>query len=50
VMATATKGIRVTATKSLLTRIEGTKTVNGNELLEPFNTLVTVKKMKVTNG
>nr|DAI78680.1 MAG TPA: Protein of unknown function (DUF2612) [Caudoviricetes sp.] len=50
VMATATKGIRVTATKSLLTRIEGTKTVNGNELMEPFNTLVTVKKMKVTNG
>jgi hypothetical protein len=29
VMATATKGIRVTATKSILTRIEGTKTVNG---------------------
>ncbi|MDH0487412.1 hypothetical protein N7692_07150 [Klebsiella michiganensis] len=50
VMATASKGIRVTATKSLLTKVEGTKTVNGNELLEPFNTLVTVKKMKVTNG
>ncbi|MGG6255861.1 hypothetical protein ACQ4OG_10990, partial [Escherichia coli] len=50
VMATATKGIRVTATKSLLVRVEGTKTVNGNELMEPFNTLVTVKKMKVTNG
>ena len=50
VMATANKGIRATSTKSILTRIEGTKTVNGNELLEPFNTLVTVKKMKVKNG
>lgn len=48
--ATATKGIRVTATKSLLTRIEGTKTQNGTELVEPFNTLVTVKKVKVING
>ncbi|HBW0857796.1 hypothetical protein QLG20_13505 [Klebsiella variicola] len=50
VMATASKGIRVTAAKSIFTRIEATKTVNGNELLEPFNTLVTVKKMKVKNG
>ncbi|MFK9419027.1 hypothetical protein ACJEK0_23335 [Escherichia coli] len=50
VMATATKGIRVTSTKSIFARVEGTRTVNGNELLEPFNTLVTVKKMKVTNG
>lgn len=50
VLATATKGIRVNATQSLLTRIEGTKTQNGTELVEPFNTLVTVKKMKVLNG
>ncbi|MCA2401776.1 hypothetical protein CKK19_06345 [Enterobacter sp. CCUG 70166] len=50
VRATNTKGIRVTATKSLLTRIEGTKTQNGTELVEPFNTLVTVKKVKVLNG
>ncbi|HCB1742876.1 TPA: hypothetical protein MYQ04_004235 [Citrobacter braakii] len=50
VRATATKGIRVMATKSLLTRIEGTKTQNGTELVEPFNTLVTVKKIKVING
>ncbi|MDU2721134.1 MAG: hypothetical protein E7C35_05735 [Enterobacter hormaechei] len=50
VLATATKGIRVNATQSLLTRIEGTKTQNGTELVEPFNTLVTVKKVKVLNG
>lgn len=48
--ATAKKGIRVTTGKSLLTRIEGVKTQNGTELVEPFNTLVTVKKMKVING
>ncbi|MFO4211103.1 hypothetical protein AAHC44_05705 [Klebsiella pneumoniae] len=50
VMATETKGIRVTASKSILTRIAATQTINENELVEPFNTLVTVKKMKVTNG
>lgn len=50
IRATATKGIRVTATQSLLTRIEGVKTQNGTELVEPFNTLVTVKKVKVING
>ncbi|EKW0741612.1 hypothetical protein N0P44_001600 [Citrobacter freundii] len=50
VLATATKGVRVNATQSLLTRIEGTKTQNGTELVEPFNTLVTVKKVKVLNG
>jgi len=50
VRATGTKGIRVTGTQSLLARIEGTKTQNGTELVEPFNTLVTVKKMKVING
>lgn len=49
-MATETKGIRGTASKSILTRIAATQTINENELVEPFNTLVTVKKMKVTNG
>lgn len=50
VMGTASKGIRVTATKSLLTRVTGTKTESGADLVEPFNTLVTVKKVKVLNG
>lgn len=50
VMATAAKGIRVTGNQSLLTRITGTKTQQGIEMVEPFNTLVTVKQMKVING
>jgi hypothetical protein len=50
IRATESQGVRVRAIKSLLTRIDGTATVNGGELITPFSTLVTVKKMKVKNG
>lgn len=48
--ATSIAGIRVTANKSLLTRIVGTNTQEGAGMVEPFNTLVTVKEIKVKNG
>ncbi|MBJ8399445.1 MULTISPECIES: hypothetical protein [Citrobacter] len=50
IRATASQGVRVKVLKSLLTRIDGTATVNDGELITPFNTLVTVKQMKVKNG
>nr|WP_272841049.1 hypothetical protein [Citrobacter freundii] len=50
IRATESQGVRVRAIKSLLTRIDGTATVNGGELITPFSTLVTVKQMKVKNG
>ncbi|NCB85960.1 MAG: hypothetical protein EOM43_00430 [Gammaproteobacteria bacterium] len=50
VMATATKGILAAPGKSLLTRIDSTQTQGGAGLVEPFNTLVTVKQIKVKNG
>lgn len=50
VMATATKGILIAPGKSLLTRLTGTQTQEGAGMVEPFNTLVTVKKIKVKNG
>lgn len=50
IRATESQGVRVRALKSLLTRIDGTATVNGGELITPFSTLVTVKQMKVKNG
>ncbi|MDM3027479.1 hypothetical protein OGX80_21960 [Citrobacter sp. CK194] len=50
IRATESQGIRVRALKSLLTRIDGTATVNDGALITPFNTLVTVKQMKVKNG
>ncbi|BDN97319.1 hypothetical protein KAM621c_24240 [Citrobacter braakii] len=50
VRATANQGLRVTASKSLLTRISGTQTQEGAGLCEPFNTLVTVKQIEVKNG
>lgn len=40
IRATESKGIRIRAVSSLLTRIDGTATVNGGELITPFNTLV----------
>ncbi|KAF1367503.1 hypothetical protein [Yokenella regensburgei] len=50
IRATESQGVRVMALKSLLTRIDGTATVNNGELITPFNTLVTVKHIKVKNG
>lgn len=50
IRATESQGVRVKALRSLLTRIDGTATVNNGELITPFNTLVTVKQMKVNNG
>ncbi|ELL2262968.1 hypothetical protein Q6O33_000739 [Salmonella enterica] len=50
IRATESKGIRIRAVSSLLTRIDGTAMVNGGELITPFNTLVTVKQIKVKNG
>ncbi|HED1541882.1 TPA: hypothetical protein R4S87_001864 [Kluyvera cryocrescens] len=44
------KGLRITASKSLYIRIDGTHLQHGAGLVEPFNTLVTVKQMKVKNG
>ncbi|HHE5075039.1 TPA: hypothetical protein ACPEVZ_002016 [Citrobacter freundii] len=50
VLATATKGLRVMSGKSILTRLTGTQTQEGAAMIEPFNTLVTVKQIKVKNG
>lgn len=50
IRAADAKGLRVTATKSLLTRVAWTHLKRGAGLTEPFNTLVTVKKMVVKNG
>lgn len=50
IRATESQGVKVMALKSLLTRIDGTATVNDGELITPFNTLVTVKHIKVKNG
>ncbi len=50
VRADKTKGIRTALAMSLLTRYEAVAASGGVELVEPFNTLVTVKKMEVKSG
>lgn len=44
------KGIRLTGNQSIFARISATQTQPGTGLVEPFNTLVTVKPIKVNNG